>query len=478
MNERSQDEADADFVLERVEHFITMDARALMDHFRVHPEDAFSEIPNPLGKRQIYVGKVAYDRLASLAERYLARHPQQASRISFGSYFEAVKRVYSQYFLLRGQGTSWTAVRRMLSEAYDTVAKNFEQLTHYVPCTLVAVNEPKEFQLGPIRFFGSSHFWDLHGKQVAERPDAVLQDQFARKLVSANPRDDSLSLFLPVRQSREYLTNSLREFFARYDWVASITIPACDSEVSSAKAELVVERGLDFLKLMRGRENSNRFSSAYGRDRVNQSDHLRRDSNGHMEIWFSRSSKGNLANPDWFSNILTSGGLYLTAAEKALHASLLWPRREQIADRFFDALDWYGKAVAEDSPALTLVNCVLALERLTITQRKREVSRILCRRVGLLCYDPPIQNLFPWLERIESLYDWRSALVHGARSQMDSRVKDIAREAERVTRIALLRGLLIFDRVGAFDRHAAQGDIEREFRKLEANAFLNGWPWN
>jgi hypothetical protein len=151
--------------------------------------------------------------------------------------------------------------------------------------------------------------------------------------------------------------------------------------------------------------------------------------------------------------------------DPALH----WP----LADRFRQAVSWFGEGVAESYRAARILAFVTSIERAVVPGDHAEVWRAVTRRAAILARETEGGSLEGWLAKATKIYEIRSQIVHGGVSPFAPQAGALEMVAAELARATLHGVLAFYESLGLTRAKYSADRLEKDFRKLEA-ATLDG----
>lgn len=358
----------------------------------VSRDDAFCHLPD-LEHPGYFVlcGRAADTKVSGLADE-AARRAGIERRVSQATVKKHLCSVLARKFLLEKRAIEIGQVERSLSEAARLASRACKTTTHFVPCHLMLVQEPRTFSIGPVRFMTRTQFRSEIAKALwAERRD--------------------------LRRSRKIVRDAAH-YYGSFGWVAEVSIARCDEDTSEIIARRAITSALDCLHLLLGPAHSRKMRIG-GPSLQHDTRGGFKITEGELKLEASYGGPGHVGyGADWFTlfdredygNALRLCGL---ALEAAVDPGLDRP----LSRRFLDAAAWFGEAVREESPAARVVKYVTALERMLMTDEADDITRFVSERVAAVCFEMPSRESFErWRLKTQRAYALRSKLVHGSLS--------------------------------------------------------------
>ena len=206
-----EDYGDYEFILRDLQHNLELSPEEQLERYRADPWGAFSGLKAPNGS-DLPLSREAQKRFVDIATRGLKNLGTLAQIHRPKEVVEALKAELSSMFV-SGLVPGVEDAHEVFSSAVRKLEAEYVELTYHVPCLVVAERTYAEFTIGPVRFQLRDLFWD--------RNESSIQQSAAD---FNNP------------QVRDLLAARTQAFYSKFQWIASITIPPCDSEVSRHRA--------------------------------------------------------------------------------------------------------------------------------------------------------------------------------------------------------------------------------------------------
>ncbi len=479
MGQSKENVNDILYILAQIQYFSSKSLKEIMSHIKINRMDGLCSLPHPKGIGMLICGYDAYQRFDILAKRFLSSQKDKAVNTHLPEYSKALRAEFVRRFLKELEPVNQKNVDRMLSTAYRCISREFDSITHYIPCSIFFSNDPAEFDVGPVHFLHKSKFKELYGDEIESQRTILMrkhQEQCQLAICSGMPAESVATTEQSDKLAEDFV-DKLNNFFNSFDWVAVVKIGESDITISRNKASLVIEAALSILKLLLSQRFTDKLRTAYNPGSSTHTVNLYRSSDNSLNISYSSGYDGNILGDNWFQYLIEKGGYFLNTAARTL-LSIVNPQNTfHLSQRFQDALAWYGDAVSEKSPAAQVVKYVSAIERMTGTgieydkdgNVRRGVTEIVTCRVSILCSNATEEDYAYWMSEVDSIYECRSNLVHGTISPFDDSVSAMSYKAEQISRLVLLTGLDFFNSLGLEDPQYNQRSLEKAYLNLEAS---------
>lgn len=365
--------------------------------------EALHYLPKPDGT----IMPIGYDgdnHVMELAAEALKRNNLD-NRASVNSAINFLKPLIAKALTVDIEGVDEVYCDKLLRDTGKALAKQCYKRTHFFPVYLMGDQAPDTLDLGPVRF---------HNKPTLR---AVFAAGIKRDAEGRHYKEERL----------EKILDRAIEHYGQFNWVAEVTVSNCDADRSLEIATKTVRRAVDFLHLIIGRAWTNRFSPSPSLPGEKWKYHLtltddkdiefQQSTLGLLEVKLGKDWPGFLDDPD--------EAFFMSKARQLLEVAVNPNPEGPLALRFLDALQWYGEAVRDKSPASAVVKYTLCLERLLVTDDNGEITKTLADRLSTFGM-PEAHRTSELRQTIDkdmrAGYALRSKLVHGAMSPDDPKV--------------------------------------------------------
>src|SRR5690606_12044185 len=147
--------------------------------------DAFCQLPDPEHPGFfVLCGRAAEDRISALAA-LSARRGRIDRQVSLALVKKHLRQVPARKFWVEKRPFEIKQVERALSEAARKASRERKTTTHFIPCHLMLVQEPEQFEIGPVRFMTKRRFRSVVAKAIwAERRELKMDRRIVRDAAS------------------------------------------------------------------------------------------------------------------------------------------------------------------------------------------------------------------------------------------------------------------------------------------------------
>jgi len=406
-----EDYQDYEFILSDLQQNLGLSVAEQMDRFRKDPWGALSGLKAPNGF-DLPLSRDAQKRFVQIARRGLEKLGPLSRIHRLEKIVEQLKRELSS-LLFNGFAPGPDDAYDLFTSAVRELERAYEELTYHVPCSVVAERSYTTFNIGPVTF--------------------VLRDRFFAENEAG--LENAIAEF-EHQQTMEKLAARVRTFYSDFQWIASITVPPCDPEISRNRAHAGIQKALDVFKLVVGGERARHVKQAY--DLTPPSDYAELVSvrPGSLRLRFGWRGQDAVTNDHWYDQLKAG------PAWPLLHSALLnywnkWGELDEIDLRFLDALAWHSDAISEQDPGARIIKFWTSIER-TLRTSPGDIET----RAAVLASDTP-NDFASHSRRFEHAYRRRrNDVVHGNANRVDeSWYKEAVHVSEEASKNVLFQYL-------------------------------------
>jgi hypothetical protein len=406
-----EDQNDYEKFLEGITFFMQLAPKQILEHSKLHREDAFSQIGHFSGEGSAPCTKDGMNHLSALVQRRV----QALTRGKDFDFEEVVNEIArhigpSLQEGVRGGKDVEEIFEHVFTSASAAAAERHRESIYHFPCVLAAAKSPKEFTIGPVIFSIASHF----------------------ELRLASLSSNDIGVAKEVRDT-EFI-NYIREF----GWIASVSVPACSPRISNARAELTARTAINIVRVWFGLGHGRRMRLVHTEPATSRFFRYLIEEDNKISVSWSRTMEGAAIVDGWFAQV---DAQHHKLASWLLR-DIVFDERTEIVERLIDALSWFGDAAFEPSPGAKVAKLVMLLERLTTTTRKFSKKRF-CRRTAILASNGAGDFVSKYWAAYE-FYNARSTIAHGSSSQSLGEHWAVLREAQPLITNSLFRGMEIY----------------------------------
>jgi hypothetical protein len=409
----AEDEKDYERFLKGIEFFLKLDVKQHMEHIKQHKEDALCTIRHFSGTGSASCTSDGMQGLRSLVQR---RVDARGDGKNFAA-DEVVQCVSDQIGPGLRDGTQRDEspeeiFERVFAQALKSVQDRQKQRTYHFPCVLAGAKSPEQFSIGPVQF--------------------TISSLFTSRLLALNPQEKKFS--------ERVQDPELLEYVQKFGWIASVKVPPCSETVSKERAELAARTAINIVRVWFGLGHGGRMRLVHTEPATSGfSRFLVEDDEEISESW-SRKFEGASVVDGWFDQIVP-GNVHHHRIASWLLTDIVHEERSEMVERLIDALSWFGDAAFEPSPGAKIAKLAILLERLTTT--KKFSKKRFCRRVAILALkDDNDFTVKYWAAY--NLYNARSEIAHGAKSQFAGDHWSEIRQAQETITNCLFRAMEIY----------------------------------
>lgn len=380
------DYKDFEFIVSDLESNLTLSPAEQMDRLRKDPWAALSGLKGPTGF-DLPLSRDAQERFARVARRGLEALGPLSRIHRLEEVVKELKRELSS-LLSRGLVPGPDDAHDLFTAATRTLESRYEELTYHVPCSLVVERSYPIFEIGPVTFVLRERFFEENGPAVKK---AIAEFEHP--------------------QAMEKLAASVRTFYSGFQWIASITVPPCDAEISKRHAHAGIQRVLDVFKLIVGGKRGRNVKQAYDLTPPSHFAELVSVPEGSLRLQFGWSGDDAVTNDHWYDQ-LKAGPAWPLLRSLLLKYWKGWGELNEIDQRFLDALAWHSDAISEQDPGARIIKFWTSIER-TLRTAPGDIDT----RAAVLASDTP-EEFAKVSGRFEHAYRrGRNDIVHGNASR-------------------------------------------------------------
>lgn len=396
-------------------------------------------------RRKLPLGRSAMNRLEELAI-VAARRAGIDQQVDVLTIRKPLGEALIRKFILEDREIDVTHVERALSEAARKASQARQEMSHFIPCHLMRVQEPAAFTIGPVTFMRRNEF----RKRIAN----LLWSE----------REVHRTNLIVLREASRY--------YSSFGWIAEVTVDSCDKQTSERVAQRSVTAALNCLHVI--------FGAGHTREMIVGGPAVPRDKrggfsvvNGKVSVMASYGGPGAAGFGENWTDLVSDPEAQRTLWLCGISLqSAIEPQVERpLSSRFLDAIHWYGEAVREVTPAAKVVKYVTALERMFMTDEKDNITDTVSERVAAFCFNPHVDNDFDvWKAKTQRVYNIRSKLVHGSMSPREDAVYEGVRLGAEIGRNAIWSGVHAFGPCGLREEQVSQKGLAAWLEACVADA--------
>lgn len=427
---------------------------------------SFGSLPHPNGG-WVLCGAEPAMKIMSIVEDYLSE-TNGGRQIEAYTVYNAFMKEISVRFLGKNQRISVTQIQQALDQAVVVAEKERKTITHWIPCHLVANDEPASISIGPITFQRTSEL--MHNRQ--RNFEKYIED-FALSQAQNRLSDDDIDV-AKIKKEGQDLVEAAQRYYGHFDWVAQVTISEFAPRLSLQRARLCVQAALDIFRLRLGRSYG-RCIDAEGRgmsaiDGVQ----ITEMPNSKLDISLSRPlTVIRLTEESWSQFVSALAQARPNSIGKLLETLTNGDSPPPLCQRLLDALNWFGQAVTEESPGAAIMKFVTSIERITQCNKKDKdgsVTKQFRDRATALHTYHDHSKFDDWKGKFNKLYDLRSKITHGSISPLDPTVGMEIEQAEQLTKRVITGAFGFFEKLDAYSMEWNPKNLDLEMNKLVENA--------
>ncbi|WP_372022274.1 HEPN domain-containing protein (plasmid) [Tistrella mobilis] len=374
----------------------------------------------------------------------------KSGNISLNNITSLCEKSIIQEFVFETSEINQEKIDKFISKIKEDAEIKCEDRVYIIPYNLPIKSPPSFIRIGHVLFQNKFNFRKKIMKNLNESRDSL-------------GKIDEKS-----RVSRLLLSEALR-FYRKFEWTAEIEILGCDTEMADFHAKLTAKAAGDVLHLLLGYDQS-RFLLVGRPAQIDRGATLTIDADGRLNArtftsWEQMAQfsgwERKMQDPRWEQALNFCG----VALEVAMRPGL--DRVRPLSRRFLDAVQWFGDAVREESPAPRLIKHVTALERMVIPEKTDRIAESFALRVAALTCDASDRNSFTLNYNLaKKIYNTRSKLLHGSLSQSAPSLLKESRRSNEFSRNVLLHVSYLLTTDNLKDPRATDRRLSQWYEKI------------
>ena len=338
--------------------------------------------------------------------------------------------------------TDYSAAATELSKQLDLrLGTSVREIVYSFPCRLFDDLSIGPFDIGPVRFCPRSNWLHELEERAQGASDAwakPLHKFFSTPALSAADRESKLSV-LPTR------AQDVHDALAGCMWVATVSLAAIDQDRAKDQAKTAVRLAVNALGLRTNRLGAVQLRGPGDELRATQSHTIVQSLGADVRMAFHLDIPMTSGSPGQSKEYVLNSLNLRQAAGKALTAITLpslsaKAKEPTIAQRWCDALFWFGEARRDSTEFMALVRYGMALDVLTKGSKKKGITELLETLFGIKASDAVMTSGTTLGKLVSQIYDeGRSQFGHGGRSALIQDLPASIEAADRLTSEALDR---------------------------------------
>jgi hypothetical protein len=364
-------------------------------YFNRHSMASFCTLRTPSGGELLYgaEGEKKFNELCKLLVRFA---PQIDGKVSYGVIKESIKSAFCNVFVVNGKCADLESARRMLEESLGSVVLKLKSFEHHIPCIFFTEDSPDVFYIGPVKFTRMPTFL----RSARENLKRYAEDQAGLNETVGSHFERSVA------------------YYEEFSWVASITIEQCDFETSLENAVFNCNTALNVVRILFGRDRTKWIRLGTSNGESLKTARMWTVDNEGIQCSLSSRMRSPTGPSNWFEYLNGDQALQMKMfLGHIIEYSRVFKPHSELSSRLLDAINWFGDACLETSPAAAVVKYVTSIERLFFGSQYQGMKSTFSRRVSRILVDFECEGTGTALEAANKIYEVRSTLVHGAVSQ-------------------------------------------------------------
>ena len=327
----------------------------------------------------------------------------------------------------------------LLQDTLTALRQSLVVTEHHLPCVLFTGGATDEFNVGPVtftrrgKFFKDRKPWLRHSVEVKTKAHI---EQVKAALITGLPSERACSEVESTQLVRLLQARAIKTYRG-YPWIASVKVTDCDKETSQERGTRAVEMALHVIRVLLGVEPTRKLRLAWSQNDDLRTAHLFTDARGVIQASLGMKALGPVGMTNWHEALM-QGTSELSVLGSALMPIVDPVEIQHIHQRLIDAINWFGDAAMDSNAPSSIVKYVTAIERLFFGKFESGRTRIFASRIkGILEAFGCDENRQVYDQALD-VYKTRSALVHGAQSPSDEKVREMVYLAAALSRMCIL----------------------------------------
>jgi antitoxin HigA-1 len=400
-NVSRKDYDDLEFITRDAQDFASLSREEQIQRMLADPWSALSGFKNKNGN-DFPLSREAHRRFHQIAIRGLKQlgagaHAHNLERVITELKSELSRRIFGELDITPENA------HEVFTSALQKLEEGYKRLTYYVPCSIVAERTYPDFRIGPVEFTLRDQFFDKHKEAIHK---ATVE--------FGTPEADKIVL------------DRIQSFYSGFQWIACVTVPPCDPDISRRRAHEGIQKALDIFKLLVGGERAAHVKQAYDVTVPSRYAELVSSVPGSFSFTLGGKMHDAVTNDNWYQQVLT-GPAWPLLESVLFNYWNAWPTLDEIQSRFLDALAWHSDAISERDSGAKIAKFWFSIERLLSVAPGTNIT---ARAAVLTSNDA--EEFKTKAKRLEFLYQRRSAVVHGAANRASEAwyLESVARSEE------------------------------------------------
>lgn len=347
----------------------------------------------------------AMEALAELADRIRANDPalrqsnsrKAAHMVALQSLGEALSALVQE----QDAGRHWPMLRERLIAALKHAPQD---MVHYVPVWLFVRQECQPFSVGPVRFVQPADWLDViresRGEESSWMPGVRRAWMAGGNLDEADAKVKAVARAVHPDQ-----------------WIACVTIKGFEKAESRRRGLLAIRVALDTIRLMMPAAQAQLISTSADHSAPIDVVRLNQVAGQDLSLGWALNMPGVGGAPGLAQQIVTEGAPLIEAAGACI-ATIAEPKSSpacpQLAERWFNAAHWFGRACVSDEDFVSVLMLVMALDILSDGKKARGIAELVARLTVSPLSKPVLPDGTTLNALVSRAYKLRSETAHGS----------------------------------------------------------------
>ncbi|MBY2918473.1 hypothetical protein HF206_30895 [Rhizobium leguminosarum] len=355
----------------------------------------------------------------------------------------------------------WPILRKRIFESTRASGKD---IVHYVPVWLFVGQECAPFNIGPIKFVPrSSWLGEIRRRRGKESPwMATVETLWSGGIVNDGSRwsgiKGAVTAFRRNRRSPHMLYQAYKDakrfsepthvFHGRMvarlvhpdQWVGCCEVKGFETEESRRRGVLAVRVALDTIRLALVRPNRALISTAADSVQPLSIERLSQLEQRDLAHGFRINRQGVSGAPGLAKAILDGSRDLFDAAGACISGAASTSNQHacpNLAERWLNAVHWYGRACLADVDFVGVVMLVIALDVLSGGLEQKGILELVARLTGTAMSQQVLNDGTSLKQLVDRTYKLRSEVAHGSILAVHAQLDDARGQLEDLASAAL-----------------------------------------
>lgn len=328
------------------------------------------------------------------------------------------------------------------SKIRETLASSVSVRAVYLPVWLFVRQEYERFAVGPVEFFDRRTWLDklevtegLNGewrKEVEAKwfpPDQPLVSGWFQRLTTGLSRSFLTMLKAPVRDATlGYAVNTISRFATGDQRIACVEVSGFDQSEAERRGLLATRVALDTVRLLVPAPHRARIFTVADHGPPITIDRLSQVHGKGLTAGWQANYPGVGGAPNMARNLIEAASVLFEAAGNCIRvvvtAAPSLDLLPALAQRWNNAVHWYGRACVADEEFVALPMYGFAMDILSDGNMEAGIRSLACALLDKKPDDPITQDGTTLAVVVRKIYEYRSKIAHGSLLAVDLRMNN------------------------------------------------------